>query len=372
MVRTVQEEDIAPGRSSAGGTKRRGPVGAVRGSEASGAVEVFGEAVAGDAQAGRGSAESEVILSEGAIAAVLVTRPALRYHGGKFRLAPKLIAIFPEHRVYTEAFGGGGSVLLCKPRCYAEIYNDLDGEVVNVFRVLQNRKKAAELERLLRVTPFAREEFLLSYKSAQSEVERARRTIIRSFMGFGSDSISRMKATRAGFNTRLSSVMSTGFRWNSNRSGTTAATDWARYPQQVQIFCERLQGVTIEQRDATDILTKMDREDCLHYVDPPYPMSVRRIGNGTSPEHRYRHEMTDEDHLKLAKTLRCLRGMVVISSYLSPLYERLYAGWEKLWWSGGHFCSGNTKGQPGNGQKRTEVVWLNEAAWKGSRRGLFG
>ncbi len=134
-----------------------------------------------------------------------ITRPVLRYHGGKFRLAPKLIGIFPAHRVYTEAYGGGASVLLLKPRCYAEIYNDLDGEVVNVFRVLQNPSKAHRLERLLRLTPFAREEFLLSYRDSSCEVERARRTIIRSHMGFGSDSISRMKASRAGFNTRLSS-----------------------------------------------------------------------------------------------------------------------------------------------------------------------
>jgi site-specific DNA-adenine methylase len=66
-------------------------------------------------------------------------RPVLRYHGGKFRLAPRLIEIFPPHRVYTEVFGGGASVLFHKPRCYSEIYNDLDGEVVNVFLVLQDR-----------------------------------------------------------------------------------------------------------------------------------------------------------------------------------------------------------------------------------------
>src|SRR5580658_8708284 len=103
-----------------------------------------------------------------------ITRPVLRYHGGKFRLAPRLLALFPEHRVYTEVYGGGASVLMLKPRCYSEIYNDLDGEVVNVFRVLQNRRKAKRLEALLRLTPFAREEFLLSYKRARADVERAR------------------------------------------------------------------------------------------------------------------------------------------------------------------------------------------------------
>lgn len=211
-----------------------------------------------------------------------IARPVLRYHGGKFRLAPKLIDLFPPHRVYTEAYGGGASVLLQKPRCYSEIYNDLDGEVVNVFRVLQDRRKATRLEALLRVTPFARAEFELSYKHTRSEVERARRTIIRSFMGWGSDSISRLRASRAGFNTRISSVMTTGFRWNANRSGTTAASDWRAWPEHIASFVDRLQGVTIENRDAKEILRKMDRADALHYVDPPYPLHVRKIHNSSA------------------------------------------------------------------------------------------
>jgi len=284
-------------------------------------------------------------------------RPVLRYHGGKFRLAPRLLTIFPPHRTYTEVFGGGGSVLMQKPRSYAEIYNDLDGEVVNVFRVLQNRRKAKRLEELLRLTPFAREEFEISYEQAQSDIERARRTIIRSFMGFGSDSISRMKASRAGFNTRLSSVMSTGFRWNSNRSGTTPAGDWKNYVEYVPAFCERLQGVVIENRDASTILSKMDNDQALHYVDPPYPMAVRAAGNGTTPEHRYKFEMTDADHEALSDLLHRMKGMVIISSYPGELYEKLYADWTPTEWRSGHFC-GTNKG----GESRTEVVWLNKAA----------
>ena len=71
-------------------------------------------------------------------------RAALRWHGGKWILAPWIIAHFPPHRVYTEAFGGGASVLLRKGRAKSEVYNDLDSEVVNLFRVLQDRASAAE------------------------------------------------------------------------------------------------------------------------------------------------------------------------------------------------------------------------------------
>lgn len=288
-----------------------------------------------------------------------ITRPIVRWHGGKFRMAARLIELFPAHRVYTEVYCGGASVLMQKPRCYSELVNDLDRAIIEVFYVLQDRKKAARLEALLRVTPFSREEFELSYRPARNDVERARRTIIRSFMGFGSDSVTRLKASRAGFNTRISSVMCTGFRWNSNRSGTTAATDWGNYPDQISAFCERLQGVTIERRDALSIIEKIDRPDCLHYVDPPYPWTVR----SSRSEHRYRYEMSDQDHERLAHVLKNVFGMVVISSYRGSLYDRLYKNWERIAWTGGQFCSANSRSQT-----RTECVWLNAAAYDGLRQ----
>lgn len=288
-----------------------------------------------------------------------IRRPVLRYYGGKWRLAPKLIKIFPAHRVYTEGFGGGGSVLLQKPRAQQEVYNDLDGEVVNVFRVLQVRSRAKKLEQLLRVTPFSRDEFNLSYQDCADPVERARRTISRSFMGYGSDSITRVKASRAGFNTSLSKTMRTGFRVNSWRSNVSAAMDWSHYPDQVAAFCERMQGVVIENRDALTVIAKADVQDALHYVDPPYPKSVRNGGATESRvEHNYRHELTDADHERLAELLHSVEGMVVISSYPGDLYGQLYRDWERISWTGSQFCHGSAK--------RTEAVWINPAARKAS------
>lgn len=116
----------------------------------------------------------------------MCNRPILRWHGGKFILAPWIISHLPKHRIYVEPLGGAGSVLLRKPRSYAEVYNDRDGEVVNLFRVA--RERGDDLRRALELTPFSREEFVLSYASTDDPIEQARRTVTRSFMGFGSNS----------------------------------------------------------------------------------------------------------------------------------------------------------------------------------------
>lgn len=231
------------------------------------------------------------------------TRPILRWHGGKWILAPWIISHFPAHRCYVEPFGGAASVLLRKARSYAEVYNDLDGEVVNLFRVA--REHGAELRQRLHLTPFSRLDFAESYKPSEDPIEQARRTVVRSFMGFGSNSHNQ----------------ATGFRSNSNRSGTTPAHDWTNYPECLAAVVERLRGVVIENRDARQVMAAHDAETTLHYVDPPYVADTRDKGGD------YRHEMTDADHAELAEFLRGLRGMVVVSGYDCPLYASLYNGW---------------------------------------------
>jgi len=153
-------------------------------------------------------------------------RPLVRYHGGKWKLAPWIISHLPRHRVYVESFGGGASVLLRKPRSYAEIYNDLDGEIVNLFRMA--RDHGAELVRVCELTPFARDEFAHAYDSSADPLEQARRTLIRAFMGFSS--------------AAASAAQRTGFRANSNRSGTTPAQDWKNYPAHLHSVIDRLRG----------------------------------------------------------------------------------------------------------------------------------
>ncbi len=221
-----------------------------------------------------------------------------------------------------------------KPRAYAEIYNDLDGEVVNVFRVLRHPGQAAELERLLRLTPFAREERDAAYNPSLDPVEQARRTIVKCFMTHGSDAIRR----RSGFRSQ-EYVPGTGH---------LPSHDWQTYPNQIRVFLDRMQGVVIENREAVDVIRLYDSRNTLHYLDPPYPLSTR-----TDPGSDYRHEMTDDDHRELAEVLHSVKGMVVISGYPCELYdEELYPDWHRV--ERPHLADG--------ARPRTEVLWLSPRA----------
>lgn len=269
-------------------------------------------------------------------------RPVLRYHGGKWRLAPWLLTFFPRHRVYVEPFAGAASVLIRKPRSHGEVYNDLDSDVVNVFRVIQDPAKAAALCRRVTLTTFSRVEFRASYKVGpdDDDVSRAWAMIVRSFMGFGSASMTRSHIT--------------GFRSNSSRSGTIPAEDWKNWPGEIRNFVERLRGVVIENRPAIEVMLQHDRPDCLFYVDPPYPVGTRSSLHNKNGNvgHYYRHDMTNEDHQRLAETLHALQGMVVISSYPSALYDKeLFAAWARF--ERPHLADG--------ARPRTEAVWLNPA-----------
>ena len=257
-----------------------------------------------------------------------MNRPVLRYHGGKWNLAPWIISHFPPHRIYVEPFGGAASVLLRKPRVYSEVYNDLYGEVVNLFRVLRNPAEARELIRLVTLTPYSRQEFEEAYIADGDPIEQARRTLVRSFLGFGAFSAA---GGRTGFRT--------GFR----RSGPAAANDWRHYPLALAEAVERLRGVTVENRPAVDVIATYDDETALFYVDPPYPLSTR----GTDAW--YAHEMTDDDHRTLAAALHACAGMVVVSGYACELYDReLFADWTRI-----------ERSTHGDGARdRTEVLWI--------------
>lgn len=277
--------------------------------------------------------------------ALTPTRPVLRWHGGKWLLAPWIISHFPPHRIYVEPFGGAASVLMRKERSYAEVYNDLDDDVVNLFRCLQHPASAARLRELLRLTPFARREFEIGWEPTDDAIERARRLVIRSFMGFGSNA----------HNNLGRGHKTTGFRANSSRSGTTPAFDWANYPDCLEAVISRMTGVIIEHRAALQVMQSHDGGGTLHYVDPPYVASTRSPANKYDLKHRmYRHELTDDDHVALLAGLRDLKGMVILSGYPHPLYDDALSDWRRI----------EREALADGARPRVEVLWINPACCK--------
>lgn len=272
----------------------------------------------------------------------------LRYHGGKFLLAPWIISHFPKHRIYVECFGGGGSVLMQKPRSYAEVYNDKWDTVVNVFKILRDADLAKQLELQLRLTPFSRTEFEqcseLNISATKDIIEKARLTIFRSFAGFGSASTNAKHAT--------------GFRANSHRSGTTPAQDWNNFPDHIKSFIERLRGVTIENKDYRAVIDQHDGLETLIYLDPPYVHSTRNMQRGNAA---YAFEMTEQDHIDMAVKLSGIKGMAIISGYDNDLYRELFKKWQKV----------ERKAFADGAAERTECLWLNDRTSRLLSKKLF-
>lgn len=271
-----------------------------------------------------------------------ITTPLMRYHGGKFRLADWVISHFPQHECYIEPFGGAGSVLLQKPRSYAEVYNDLDGDIVNVFRVLRDPEQRQQLIEQLAMTPYARAEFELANEVDDElpPVERARRTLFRAQAGFGS----------AGATKGIS-----GFRIDTRREYSLSSHLWAEYPEPLPTIATRLAGVLIENRSAIEVIQQHDGPDSLVYADPPYVFGTRFKAKSDGANGRYyRHEMTDDDHIDFLNVLIACQGYAIVSGYMTDLYhETLTAhGW------GLRTKEARISAFRGTAT-RTECLWLN-------------
>lgn len=250
----------------------------------------------------------------------------IRYHGGKVRLADRILSLFPPHNCYVEPFGGGAAVLLAKPRSRVEIYNDLDGDMVALFRVLRDNPDG--LATAIELTPFAREEFnaALSSDGPEDDLERARRVLIRSHFGHGG----------------AGTIWRTGFSTN-RRNGVLSSEVWSRLPKVVHQTAKRMTGVVIEQRPAIRVIQDHDSSQTVHYVDPPYLHETRG-------KHRYKYEMSREQHKDLLAALNDLDGAVILSGYASELYDNALHDWRRI----------EIKTHADGAEKRTEILWCNK------------
>jgi len=265
-------------------------------------------------------------------------RPILRYHGGKWRLAKWVISHFPAHGLYVEPFCGAASVLAQKPRIGHEVINDLNGRVVNLFRVLRDPVMAKELAQLVYLTPYAVEEYWAAAEVSADPLEDARRLMTIAGQAFSST------ATTGG-----TAGAKTAWRRRVTERNASPATSWAAMPEIVRQWAERIKGVSIENAPAIEVIKTWDNPDVLFFVDPPYLFETRnRGGRG------YAHEMTREQHIELAEVLHSVRGKVVLAGYPSALYDELFKDWRRV----------ERRGYTGGLRTPTEVLWINQAGVK--------
>jgi DNA adenine methylase len=266
-------------------------------------------------------------------------RPPIPYLGSKVRLAPRIVALMPAHRTYIEPFGGSLAVLLAKPRARHEIVNDRDGDLIAFWRVLRDR--AAELERVCRLTPHARAEFAAcGHLHVDDDLERARRVWVRL-----TQSRSRTLAT------------STGWAVDDGR-GRSNAVQQAALAARIPAAARRLAGVSIECAPATQVIRRLaTAPDCLIYADPPYDPAVLRHRDRRAGSHNgYRWLLDADGHRELAEVLSAVPGTVMVSAYPSPLYEQLYAGWHRIEWT----MSKPSANRRGRSARAVEVLWCNQ------------
>jgi DNA adenine methylase len=123
---------------------------------------------------------------------------------------------------------------------------------------------------------------------------------------------------------------------------------WKTILDELPTIAERLQRVELHCVDAIDLIERYDSPITLHYLDPPYLQATRTARNV------YKHEMSDEDHLRLLDTITDLEGMVVLSGYRNPLYDHALKDWERI-----TIEIANHAGQAKTKSRRVEVIWLS-------------
>jgi DNA adenine methylase len=237
---------------------------------------------------------------------------AFGWYGGKFSHLVWLLPLLPDCHHYCEPFAGSAAVLLNRQPSAVETYNDIDGEVVNFFRVLREQKDA--LVEAIGLTPFSREELNLAVTTngdRLTDLERARRFYVRA------------RQARTG----LAQTASLG-RWanckNTSRAGMAGAVSrWLGTVEMLPEIALRLLRVQIENRKATDVIQLYDANSTLFYCDPPYVHSTR----GDSKA--YRFEMSDKEHSELAALLNRIKGKAAVSGYRCELMDSLYKGWRR-------------------------------------------
>ncbi|MDE7424387.1 MAG: DNA adenine methylase [Lachnospiraceae bacterium] len=259
-------------------------------------------------------------------------RTVLKYPGSKWNIAKQIVNMIPKHHSYIEPFFGSGAVLFNKSPSDIETINDLDRDVVNLFRCI--REDSEKLARLVAATPFSREMYDSSFKIDIFEImapdepyHKALRFLIKCWQGHGF----RTNGYKVGWKNDV-----------QGREKSYALWNWYRLPEWIIEIAERLRTVQIENRPAIEVIKRFNYSNVFMYLDPPYLLKTR---SGK----QYKHEMSDGEHEELLETVLQSEAKIIISGYESDMYNDYLKNWNKAYFTS---CAEH------NGT-RQEVIWMN-------------
>lgn len=247
----------------------------------------------------------------------------LNYPGSKWGMSEMIISLMPEHKNYLEPFAGSLAVFFNKEKVLCETINDLDGRLVNLYR--QMREQPEKLAELISLTPYSREEQIISREVSADSLEDARRTMVLLWFSIG------------GKTSHNSS-----FKRNTTWRGPYNTQTWSKVPEIILEATERLKNAQIENRPAIQLIQEFDDAETLIYVDPPYLPEL--LSNSY-----YKHEMTRDEHFELLQVLNISKAKIILSGYESQLYDENLANWSKFVVPTATFT----------GKKKNEILWLN-------------
>jgi DNA adenine methylase len=268
----------------------------------------------------------------------------------------KLMRHVPQGgRPYCEPYMGAASLFFARGPAPVEVLNDLDGDLVNLFRCLQDKATFEELKHRIRYTLYARAEFgraldTLKDESATGPIDRAWAFFVAQNQGFGGD--------------KPKGVGNWGRSFTSASGSAESTNKWMMRLSMLDDWHLRLLRVQIDSRDALGVIRYWDTPDAVFYVDPPYHHDTRKTKQVYAAEQNHGH------HVQLVETLIACKGAVVLSGYDHPAYAPLEgAGWTATRYETACYAAGRVRGSGVQGEgaatakvPRIEVVWANPKA----------
>ena len=258
------------------------------------------------------------------------------YPGSKWRMMPTILSLLPDHDHYVVPFGGSGTEILAKTPSKLESFNDKDELIYNLFNVIV-RGKRHELRRRVEATSDRAKKFfddaraILRQPQISNPVESAWALLVAAHHG----------------NKTAHAALLADSQWAYMK--IPVHNRWPGLPLAIDFVARRFKGVQLFNHDWQSVVERLDMPRTVFVCDPPYsPDIVRHV------REYYRHTLSVPEHEQMLKTLRNVRGYVVLCGYAHPVYTDLLKDWRTI-----RFPTFKSLSVNGDRNKVDEVLWLN-------------